>query len=443
MSKALPLVALVGRPNVGKSTLFNRIIGERLAIVESIAGTTRDRLYAPADWNGKHFNLVDTGGLDLEDPDRMTLRIHNQVSLAIDEADVIVFVVDGMHGLHPGDYEVAELLRTTEKPVIVAVNKTEKPQYRDEMVEFWALGIGEPCAVSALHGSGSGDVLDLIAEALPDADASEEEDRLQIAIVGRPNVGKSSLLNKLMGQDRMIVSDVAGTTRDAVDTILRYHGEEIVLVDTAGIRRRGKIEKGIEKYSVMRAMRAVERADVAILMLDAVDGVTAQDAHVGGYIEEAGKGAIIAVNKWDLIEKDDKTYLEHEELIRDGLKFLPYAPMHFVSALTGQRAIKLIEAAREIHKERNRRIPTGELNRFLTQLKAQYGLTRRGREIKLRFITQIGLAPPVFVCFCNEPKLVHFSYRRMIENRLREAYGFEGTPIRLIFRKQRRNVDEN
>ncbi len=441
MSRALPLVALVGRPNVGKSTLFNRLIGRRHAIVAPVAGTTRDRLYAESEWNGRAFNLVDTGGLDLEDHGQITTRIRNQVQLALDEADVIVFVTDGLAGLTGADQDVARLLRESAKPVILAVNKTEKQRARLDATEFWALGSGEPIAVSAVHGTGTGDLLDRVAESLPPVEPEDDEDdRLHLAFVGRPNVGKSSLLNKLTGQSRMIVSEQAGTTRDAVDTILRYHGEEIVLVDTAGIRRRGRIEPGIEKYSVLRATRAIERCDVAVLLIDAQDGVTLQDAHVGGMIEEAGKGAIIAVNKWDLVEKDEHTARRYEAQVREDLNFLPYAPLLFISALTGQRAIKVVEAARRIQAERARRIPTGELNRFSVDLQARHGLSRRGREIKLRYATQISVDPPTFVFFVNDPKLIHFSYQRLIENQLRERFGFEGTPIRLLFREQRRKA---
>ncbi|MCB0215546.1 MAG: ribosome biogenesis GTPase Der [Chloroflexi bacterium] len=443
MSRALPLVALVGRPNVGKSTLFNRIIGERQAIVAPVAGTTRDRLYAEAEWNGRAFTVVDTGGLDLEDQGEVTVRIRNQVGLALEEADVLVFVTDGLAGVTAADHDVAQLLRATARPVILAVNKTEKQVARLDATEFWALGMGEPCAVSAVHGTGTGDLLDLIAAALPPAEPDDSEDeRLHVAFVGRPNVGKSSLLNKLTGQERMVVSGQAGTTRDAVDTVLRYHGEPIVLVDTAGIRRRGRVAPGIEKYSVMRAMRAIERCDVAVLLIDAVDGVTEQDAHIGGYIDEAGKGAIIAVNKWDLIEKDEHTADAFTETLRNELKFLAYAPIVYISALTGQRAIKVIELALQIHETRSLRISTGELNRFTSDLQARHGLTRRGREIKLRYATQVAVSPPSFLFFVNDPALLHFSYRRLIENQLRERFGFEGTPMRLFFREQRRKDED-
>jgi GTP-binding protein len=324
---AQPLVALVGRPNVGKSTLFNRIVGSRLAIVEDVPGTTRDRLYAPADWGGREFNVVDTGGLELDHSGELTVRVRNQASVAIEEADVIVLLTDAAAGLAPADYDVAEFLRRSGKPLVLAVNKAEAQRRRLEAPEFWALGIGEPFAVSALHGTGTGELLDAIVDALPEHQAEPDSDSLRIAIVGRPNVGKSSLLNKLLGKERMIVSPVPGTTRDAVDQRLQRDGQEYVLVDTAGIRRRGRIEPGIEKYSVLRAMRAIERCDVAVLLLDAADGVAAQDAHIGGFIEEAGRGAVIAVNKWDLVEKDTYTIIEHTERVRAELKFLVYAPV--------------------------------------------------------------------------------------------------------------------
>jgi len=438
MSRALPLVALVGRPNVGKSTLFNRIVGQRLAIVEAVAGTTRDRLYAPAEWNGKAFNVVDTGGLEMDGAGDLSTRIRNQAELAIDEADVVVLVVEAPAGVTAADEDVATLLRQSQKPVVLAVNKAEKLAARLDAAEFWALGLGEPCPISAIHGGGTGDLLDLVAAALPARDQEEGDERLRVAIVGRPNVGKSSLLNRLVGAERMIVSPVAGTTRDAVDTVLRYHGEEIVLVDTAGIRRRGKVEPGIEKYAVLRAQRAIERSDVAVLLLDAQDGVTAQDAHIAGMVDEAGRGAIIAVNKWDLIDKEADSVDAFRERIRDALKFLDFAPIVHISATTGQRAIKVIELARQIDAARKLRVPTGELNRIVADLQARHGLSRKGRPLKLRYATQAGVAPPTFVFFVNDQKLVHFAYERYIENQIRAHYPFEGTPIRLLFREQRR-----
>lgn len=440
MSRPLPLVALVGRPNVGKSTLFNRIVGQRLAIVESVSGTTRDRLYAEAEWNGKAFNVVDTGGLELDETGELTTRVRNQAQLAIEEADVVVLVTDADAGLTAADIDVAALLRASTKPVVLAVNKAEKQVNRLNASEFWALALGEPCAVSALHGSGSGDLLDRITDALAESAPEDETDeRLRVAIVGRPNVGKSSLLNRLVGSERMIVSDVPGTTRDAVDTTIRFQGEEIVLVDTAGIRRRGKIEVGIEKYAVIRAMRAIERCDVAVIMIDAQDGVTAQDTHIAGYIHDAGRGAIIAVNKWDLIEKDTYTFDTYCDTVRAALKFVDYAPIVAISALTGQRAPKVLELARQIDATRKVRIPTGELNRLVADMQARHSLTHKGRELKLRFASQVSVAPPTFVFFVNDVKLVHFSYERFVENQIRERYGFEGTPLRLLFRPQRRD----
>ena len=431
----IPLVALVGRPNVGKSTLFNRIVGERLAIVEDIAGTTRDRLYAVGDWRGQEFSVVDTGGLELGEAGELTTRIRNQAQVAIAEADVIVLLTDAHDGLTAADRDVANLLRQSAKPVVLAVNKAERQAAQYDAAEFWELGLGQPHTISALHGSGSGDLLDAIVDLLPVAETGDGDDeRLRLAIIGRPNVGKSSLLNRLLGEERMIVSPVAGTTRDAVDAVVRFDGQEIVLVDTAGIRRRGKVEPGIEKYSVLRAVRAIEQAEVAILMIDAVDGVTAQDAHIAGLIQDAGRGAVIAVNKWDLVEKDTNTADEYALVVRNELKFLDFAPIIFISAETGQRASKVLQIAQQIGMTRKIRIPTGELNRLVGDIQAQHDLSRKGRPLKLRYATQIGVAPPSFVFFVNDKELVHFSFRRHIENRLREKYPFTGTPVRFFFR---------
>ena len=435
MPRALPLVALVGRPNVGKSTLFNRIIGERRAIVEDRPGTTRDRHYGQAEWNGKAFSIVDTGGLEVDDRGPFSSRIRNQVGVALDEAAVIVFVTDAMTGVTADDEDVARLLRQTQKPVVLTVSKTERKENLQATSEFWQLGLGEPIPVSGIHGSGTGDLLDAVAAALPNLlELPEEDDRLGVAVIGRPNVGKSSLLNRLLGEERMIVSEIPGTTRDAVDTVLHYQGEEIVLIDTAGIRRRGKVEPGIEKYSVLRADRAIERADVVVLVIDAADGVTAQDAHIGGLIAEAGKGAIIAVNKWDLIDKEAVTFEDYVKQVRGELKFLEFAPVLTLSALTGQRATKVLDLAREVDAARKVRVPTGELNRFLLELQAGHSFSRRGRELKFRYVTQVGIEPPTFIFFVNEPELVHFATERMLINRLRERYGFVGTPLKLVFR---------
>jgi GTP-binding protein len=436
MPRALPLVALVGRPNVGKSTLFNRIIGERRAIVEDRAGTTRDRHYGRAEWNGKAFSIVDTGGLELDDRGPFSERIRNQVGVALEEAAVIVMVTDAMTGVTADDEDVARLLRRTRKPVILAVSKTERKENLQAASEFWALGLGEPVAVSGIHGSGTGDLLDAVAAALPDPqELPEDDDRLALAVVGRPNVGKSSLLNRLLGQERMIVSDIAGTTRDAVDTVLEVDGEEIVLIDTAGIRRRGKVEPGLEKYAVLRADRAIERADVVVLLIDAVDGVTAQDAHIGGMIAEARKGAIIAVNKWDLVDKEAQSFDAYVEQVRGELKFLDFAPVVTLSALTGQRATKVLDLAREVDAARKTRVATGELNRFILELQTGHSFSRKGRELKFRYVTQVDIEPPTFIFFVNEPDLVHFATERMLANRLRERYGFVGTPLKLIFRE--------
>ncbi len=433
----LPLVALVGRPNVGKSTLFNRIVGARLAIVEDVPGTTRDRLYARTEWGGREFNVVDTGGLELRGEVEITIRVRNQAEVAIAEADVIVLLADGKEGLTSADHDVAGLLRRSGKPVILAVNKAESRRRQLETVEFWNLGVGEPYAVSALHGTGTGDLLQAVVDALPDREAPIEDEAVRVAILGRPNVGKSSLLNKLTGEQRMIVSAVPGTTRDAVDTRVVHDGQEIVLVDTAGVRRSGKVAPGVERYSVLRAMRAIERADVGILMLDAQDGVTAQDAHIGGYIDAAGKGAIIAVNKWDLVEKDTHTAAQIAEVIRAELKFLDYAPILFISALTGQRARQVLVKSLEIQAERQKRIPTAELNRFVADTLVRHAPpSKGGRRLKVRFATQAGLAPPTFVFFVNDRELVHFGYERFIDNQLRRLYPFEGTPIRLVFRER-------
>ena len=435
MPRALPLVALVGRPNVGKSTLFNRIIGERRAIVEDRPGTTRDRHYGQAEWNGKAFSIVDTGGLEVDDRGPFSSRIRNQVGVALDEAAVIVFVTDAMTGVTADGEDVARLLRQTQKPVVLTVSKTERKENLQATSEFWQLGLGEPIPVSGIHGSGTGDLLDAVAAAFPDLlELPEEDDRLGVAVIGRPNVGKSSLLNRLLGEERMIVSEIPGTTRDAVDTVLHYQGEEIVLIDTAGIRRRGKVEPGIEKYAVLRADRAIERADVVVLVIDAADGVTAQDAHIGGLIAEAGKGAIIAVNKWDLIDKEAVTFEDYVKQVRGELKFLEFAPVLTLSALTGQRAIKVLDLAREVDAARKVRVPTGELNRFLLELQAGHSFSRRGRELKFRYVTQVGIEPPTFIFFVNEPELVHFATERMLINRLRERYGFVGTPLKLVFR---------
>jgi GTP-binding protein len=431
-----PLVALVGRPNVGKSTLFNRLIGERRAIIQDQPGTTRDRNYGDSEWGGREFLVVDTGGLLLGDEDHFAPRIRQQAQAAIDEADVIVFVVDTVEGLTAADRDVADILRQTRKPVILAANKAENEKRRMDAVEFYELGLGEPIPITAQHGTGTGDLLDLVVEALPPADTEDEEDdRIRIAILGRPNVGKSSLVNKLLNEDRVVVSPIAGTTRDSIDTELTWGGQKFTLIDTAGLRRRGKIEVGVEYVSALAALKALDRTDVALLLIDAQDGVTAQDAHVAGYILERYKSVVVIVNKWDAIEKDEHTMIDYEAHVREELKFMPYVPVLFISALTGQRVNKVLEMVQKVYEERRKRVSTAELNRLLADVAVRHSPpTVNGVKLRLRFGTQAETSPPTFIFFVNNKDLVHFTYERYLENNLREQYGFTGTPIRLRFR---------
>lgn len=435
-----PLVALVGRPNVGKSTLFNKIIGERRAIIHDAPGTTRDRLYGEGEWIGRDFMVVDTGGILLGDEDTFAGRIRDQVNTAMREADVIVFVVDAIDGVTPADRDIADLLRRTAKPVILAANKAETQKRRLDAVEFYELGLGEPIPITALHGTGVGDLLDEVVAHLPETEAEEEEDdSIKVAILGRPNVGKSTLLNKLVREERVIVSEVPGTTRDAIDIKFTWKGEALTLIDTAGIRRRGRIDPGVERYSVMRAMRAIERSDVTLLLIDATQGVTAQDTHVAGYTLEEFKSVVVVVNKWDLIEKDTYTTIEYEKQVRAALNFLDYVPVVFISALTGQRVNRVLDLALKVYEERFKRVPTGELNRLIAELTARHAPPSEGRrQLRFRYATQAAVDPPTFVFFVNHPDMVHFSYERYIENNLRERYGFLGTPIRMRFRSGER-----
>ena len=462
MSRKKPVVALVGRPNVGKSTLFNRLIGRRTAIVEDIPGTTRDRIYGDSDWNGVGFIVIDTGGL--EAPSDLTRRmssqggealatdsslfveeIQNQARVALDEADAIIFVVDGKEGMTAADQEIADVLRLTDKPIFVAVNKAESKERQMNAVEFWNLGLSEPIAISAYHGDGTGDLLDEVVKALPDYPFDlEEEKHTAIAIVGRPNVGKSSLLNALLGTERSIVSDVPGTTRDPIDTEIVYNHQPITLIDTAGIRRRGRVEQGIEQYSVLRSMRSIDRADVALLLIDAEDGVTAQDAHVAGYVLEAMKGVVVVVNKWDAIEKETNTMNEFTERIRTELKFLDYVPVIYISAKTGQRVGSVLPVALEVAEARKHRMGTSELNgviRLAYDHIAPPG--KNGRPLRIYYATQAEAEPPTFVLFVNDPDLVHFSYERYLENRIRDHYPFTGTPIRFVFRPRGGDRDKD
>jgi GTP-binding protein len=441
-----PLVALVGRPNAGKSTLFNRIVGRRLAVVSNVPGTTRDRLYADADWGGSIFTVVDTGGIELlegwhteplsEDSQQFLPMIRQQASVAIQDADVIVQVVDGQSGITAADQEVADILRQTKKPVIIAANKLESSKQWDNAYEFYDLALGEVFAVSSLHGTGTGDLLDAIVEAIPFVpEGDEEDDSIKIALLGKPNAGKSTLLNKLLGKERAIVSPIAGTTRDAVDTKLTWQGQEFTLIDTAGIRRRGKIDPGVEKYSVLRAIKALRRADVALLLIDAEAGITSQDTHIAGMLTEESAGVIILVNKWDAIEKDSFTIYDYEKTVREALKFIPYAPILFISAKTGQRVGKILPKVMEVEETRHRRIPTSSLNKWMRDVIARHPpSTKGGKRVKFFYTTQVTTAPPTMVMFVNKPEWVHFSYQRYLENRLREQYPFEGSPLRLIFR---------
>jgi GTP-binding protein len=443
------LVALVGRPNVGKSTLFNRIAGRRLAVVSEVAGTTRDRLYTEAEWGGIAFTIVDTGGIEFlaghntvplsEDSERFLPLIVEQARIAIQDADVIVHVVDGQVGITAADREIANILRQTDKPVIIAANKLESSNLRDTAYEFYELALGEVIAVSSLHGVGSGDLLDAIVDAIPEPELEDdiEDESVKIAILGRPNAGKSTLLNKLLGQERAIVSPIAGTTRDAIDTKMSWEGEEITLIDTAGIRRRGKIDPGIEKYSVLRALKALNRADVVLLLIDATDGIaTAQDAHIAGMVaDEESAGIVVLVNKWDAVEKDSYTIYQFEEQLRSDLKFLPYIPILFISAQKGQRVDKILPTALEVNEARYHRIDTGPLNKFMFEAVAKHPPpSKGGKRVKFFYATQVSVAPPTFVFFVNKPQWIHFGYRRYIENQLRQLYPFMGSPIKIIFR---------
>jgi len=441
-----PIVAIVGRPNVGKSTLFNKLVGERRAIVEDEPGTTRDRLYGEAEWHGREFTIVDTAGILPGEEDTASASMveivratRAQAQLAIDEADAILFLVDVKEGITAADEEVAEMLRQTSKPVILGANKADSLQRVQNAVEFWNLGLGEPIALSAYHGTGTGDLLDALYEALPPFEEDpDQEYALKIAIVGRPNVGKSSLLNQLLGIERVVVSDIPGTTRDTIDTEVEFNDQKILLIDTAGIRRRGRIDQGIEKYSVLRALRAIERADVALLMVDATEGVTAQDAHVAGMILDAYKGIAVLVNKWDALEKDNETFEAWTRHVKSELHFIPYAPLLFISAKTGQRVEKVLELALQINAERNTRISTAKLNSLLRDAVRDHppSSIHKGAHLRIFYTTQAQVAPPVFLFFTNAPQEIHFSYKRYLENRIREEYPFIGTPIILVFKSR-------
>ncbi|NLW16622.1 MAG: ribosome biogenesis GTPase Der [Firmicutes bacterium] len=435
----MSIVAGVGRPNVGKSTLFNYLAGRRLAIVEDVPGVTRDRLYADVHWLNHEFTLVDTGGLEINATDEMTTYIRKQAEIAIREADVILFVVDGRQGLTGLDEDVAQVLRGTQKPIIVAVNKIDHPNLEAHVAEFYQLGLPHVLSVSAANGLGIGDLLDLIVDLLPAKEAVEDEDDLtRVAVIGKPNTGKSSLVNALLGQERVIVSDIPGTTRDAVDTPITIGDENYVLIDTAGLRRRSKVEEEIERYSGLRSIRAIERSDIVLMVIDAAEGVTEQDKKIVGIAHNRGKGIILVVNKWDLIEKDHRTANRFTEEIKSELSFVDYAPIIFISAKTGQRVHRIFDLVKQVNEQRHLRISTNALNELILQATMVTPTpTERGKRLRIYYATQSGIKPPTFVFFVNDPELMHFSYQRFLENTLRKAMGFVGTPIRFYIRKRR------
>lgn len=437
MSK--PIVAIVGRPNVGKSTLFNALAGENISIVKDTPGVTRDRIYAEVTWLDKTFTMIDTGGIEPESQDIILSQMREQAQIAIDTADVIIFITDVRQGLVDADSKVADMLRRSGKPVVLAVNKVDSVQkYMMDVYEFYNLGIGEPMAVSAANRMGLGDMLDAVIRYFPeDTGTDEEEDIPHIAVVGKPNVGKSSLINKLLGEDRVIVSDVAGTTRDAVDTRVKWQGQEYIFIDTAGLRRKGRVKEDIERYSVIRTVTAVERAHVVIIMIDAAEGVTEQDAKIAGIAHDKGKGVIIAVNKWDAIEKNDKTIYKYTNRIREVLSYMPYAELVFISAKTGLRISRLFETIDMVIENQTLRIQTGVLNEILTEAIAlQQPPSDRGKRLKIFYMTQVSVRPPTFVIFVNNKELMHFSYTRYLENKIRDAFGFKGTSLRFIIRER-------
>ena len=435
-----PIIAIVGRPNVGKSTLFNTLAGEKISIVEDTPGVTRDRIYADVTWLDHSMTLIDTGGIEPTTDDQMLMHMRAQAELAMDTADCIIFLTDVRQGLTDSDHQVADMLRRTAKPVVLVVNKVDSyEKYMPDVYEFYNLGMGEPYPISASSKQGLGDMLDAVMETLEGkAGIDEEDERPKIAIVGKPNVGKSSLVNKLLGEDRVIVSDVAGTTRDAIDTPLKVNGTEYVLIDTAGLRRKSKIKENIERYSIIRTVAAIERADVVVLMIDAVEGVTEQDAKIAGLAHDRGRGLIIAVNKWDAVEKGNHTVKEYTNDIRKVLSFVPYAEIVFISAKTGQRTGKVFELIETVIENHTMRVQTGVLNEIMTEAVAmQQPPSDKGKRLKLFYMTQVAVKPPTFVIFVNKKELMHFSYQRYIENQIREVFGFAGTPIRIYIRERK------
>lgn len=440
MSK--PIVAIVGRPNVGKSTLFNALAGEMISIVKDTPGVTRDRIYADVSWLDRDFTIIDTGGIEPDSQDIILSQMREQAQIAIDSADVIIFITDVRQGMTDADSQVADMLRKSRRPVVLAVNKVDnyKSQQMD-VYEFYNLGIGEPFPISAEGKQGIGDLLDVVVSHFPEHSGEEEDSEIpKIAIVGKPNVGKSSIINKLLGENRVIVSDIPGTTRDAVDTTITRNGKDYLFIDTAGLRRKSKIKEDIERYSIIRTVSAVERCDVAVLMIDAAEGITEQDAKIAGIAHDRGKGLIIAVNKWDLVEKDNSTMKTYTEKIRSVLSFAPYAEMLYISAKTGQRLNKLFDAVDQVMESQSLRIQTGVLNEILTEAVAmQQPPSDKGRRLKIFYMTQVSIKPPTFVIFVNDKKLMHFSYQRYLENRIRDSFGFQGTAIHFIIRERQEN----
>ncbi len=441
MSK--PLVAVVGRPNVGKSTFFNKIVGRRVSIVEDTPGVTRDRIYAEAEWSGVHFALIDTGGIEPESKDIILSQMRHQAEVAMDMADVILFMTDGREGVTASDREVASMLMKTGKKVILAVNKVDKTKLPENFYDFYELGLGEPVPISAANMLNLGDLLDKIIESFQEGAGSEDEDTINIAVTGKPNVGKSSLINRLLGEERVIVSPIAGTTRDSVDTPFEWKGDKYLLIDTAGIRRKSKVNEDIEKFSVIRAVAAIERCDVCLLVIDACEGITEQDKKIAGIAHEAGKGIVIVVNKWDLIDKDTNTMNDFRKDIKRELTFMSYAPSVFVSALTGQRAQSVIGMAKYVAENRAMRVPTGQLNSLVTDaMMMRQPPSDKGKRLKIYYVTQVGVKPPLFSFKVNSRPLMHFSYARYLENKIREGFGFEGTSLKFVFREKGEKEDE-
>ena len=437
-----PLVAIVGRPNVGKSTLFNKISGKRLSIVEDTPGVTRDRIYADASWLDKHFTLIDTGGIEPAGKDEILVQMRRQAELAIEMADVVVLMVNVRDGLTANDQDVASMLLKARKKIVLAVNKVDNigdPPF--EFYEFYNLGLGDPVAISSTHGLGVGDLLDRVCSEFPeDADTSEEEDEIKVAVIGRPNAGKSSLINRILGEERVIVSNVAGTTRDAIDSHYEHNGDKYVFIDTAGMRKRGKIDEVVERYSVVRSLAAVDRSDVCVIMIDACEGFTEQDSKVAGIAHELGKACIIAVNKWDAVEKDGRTMDSYRKKLMDDFSFMSYAPIIFISAKTGQRLDRLFELIKFVDTQNAMRISTGRLNDVLADATARVQPpTDKGRRLKIYYMTQASTRPPTFVCFVNKKDLFHYSYQRYIDNQIREVFGLEGTPTRMVIRERENN----